>query len=593
MTSARDEQLDPRDAAPGDAPSLLGRQMNRRAVMVGSAAASAAALATGRFSEAGASGGTRSRATVNSSQDGITLVYALGFDVDGTLDPQVTNFDSTIRVTLNVCEPLVWMPDATTIVPALAESWELSADGMEVTFKLKQGVMFHDKTPFNAAAVAFTYDRVVALAKYTASAVAAGTPADAVAPSEGENIVTPGQSHDQIGPYDHSEIIDDYTIKMVLTKPFAPFLTGLNGYLGIVSPTAVESMGLAEFARKPVGTGPYMVQEWVEADHITLVKNPDYNWGSSFFTNTGPAFFDTIEYKVIPEASVRTGTLISGETQYIDEIDPLQLEDLQSNSDLEVVTKGQPGSGWIMLFNVDRDGMPQMDAAVRQALSYAIDKDAFNQAVFGGINAPAASPLMKPTFAYEPKTETMYTYDTAKCAELLDAAGWVLNGDVREKDGQKLELYWPIQDRPNDRNMSTFVQGAFREVGVTVNIEAMERAAARENRLAGNYDVSFLWFSFADPDILRAIFHSANIGGFNFARYKNADVDKWLDEAAASADPEARKALYSQIQIKVLEDAVTIPLADSITYNAKAKRLQGEVLDFLASYVWMNDAKFA
>jgi peptide/nickel transport system substrate-binding protein len=367
----------------------------------------------------------------------------------------------------------------------------------------------------------------------------------------------------------------------------------LNGYLGIVSPTAVEAVGIAEFARKPIGTGPYMVEEWVEADHITLVKNPNYTWGSSFFTNTGAAFFDSIEYKVIPEASVRTGTLLSGETQYIDEIDPLQLEDLQSNSDVEVITKGQPGSGWILLFNVDREGKPQMDPAVRQALSYAVDKDAFNQAVFGGINSPAASPLMKPTFGYEPKTETMYTYDTAKCAELLDAAGWVLNGDVREKDGQKLELYWPIQDRPNDRNMATFVQGAWREVGVTVTIEAMERAAARDNRLAGNYDISFLWFSFADPDILRAIFHSANIGGFNFSRYTNADVDKWLDDAAASADPEVRKGLYSQIQIKVLEDAVTIPLADSITYNAKAKKLQGEVLDFLASYVWMNDAKFA
>jgi peptide/nickel transport system substrate-binding protein len=175
---------------------------------------------------------------------------------------------------------------------------------------------------------------------------------------------------------------------------------------------------------------------------------------------------------------------------------------------------------------------------------------------------------------------------------MLDAAGWVLNGDVREKDGKKLEFYWPIQDRPNDKNMSTFVQGAWKEVGANVTIEPMERAAARDKRLAGDYDLSFLWFSFADPDILRAIFHSANIGGFNFARYTDADVDKWLDEAASSQDPEARKAAYSQVQMKVVQDGVTIPLADSITYNAKAKKLQGEVLDFLASYVWMNDAKF-
>lgn len=592
MTVARDDISGTHDKSERDRLSLLGRQTTRRAVMIGSAAASAAAIAAGKFAIADAQSGARQSGSSSRHQDGNTLVYGLGFDVDGTLDPQVTCFDSTIRVMLNVCEPLVWMPDATTIVPGLAESWEVSPDGLEYTFKLRQGVTFHDGTPFNAEAVAYTYDRVVALDKYTAAAVAAGTPEDSVAAAEGENIITPCQAHDQIGQYDRSEIIDDYTIKMILARPFSPFLTGLNGYLGIVSPTAVESMGIAEFARKPVGTGPYMVQEWVEADHITLVKNPTYTWGSSFFTNTGAGYFDSIEYKVIPDGAVRTGTLLSGETQYIDEVDPLQLEDLQSNPDIEVITKPQPGSGWILLFNVDRGDKPQMDVAVRQALSYAIDKDAFNQAVFGGVNVPASSPLMKPTFGYEPQTETMYTYDPAKCAEMLDTAGWVLNGDVREKNGQKLELYWPVQDRPNDKNMTTFVQGAWREVGVTVNVEAMERAAAQENRLAGNYDISFLWFSFADPDILRAIFHSGNIGGFNFSRYTNPEVDKLLEDAAASLDPEERKSLYSQIQIKVLEDAVTIPLADSITYNAKAKKLQGEVLDFLASYVWMNDAKF-
>jgi len=199
---------------------------------------------------------------------------------------------------------------------------------------------------------------------------------------------------------------------------------------------------------------------------------------------------------------------------------------------------------------------------------------------------------MRPTLGYEPKTETVYTFDTAKAEQLLDEAGWVKNGDLREKDGQKLSFYWPIQDRENDRNMATFIQGAWQPLGVEVVVEPMERGAAREKRVAGDYDISFLWFSFADPDILRAIFHSKNIGSFNFARYSNPEVDKLLEDAAASLDVEVRKQLYSQIQLKLLDDAVTIPLADSITYNAKQKRLQGDVLDFLASYVWLNDAHF-
>ena len=136
-----------------------------------------------------------------------------------------------------------------------------------------------------------------------------------------------------------------HTIKLILSRPFAPLLSGLNGYLGIVSPTAVEEMGLAEFARKPVGTGPFMVQEWVEQDHVTLVKNPDYNWGSSFFEHAGAAYLDEMIYKIIPDDAVRTGTLISGESQYIDEVDPLQLADLQENPEIAVIQQGQPGSG--------------------------------------------------------------------------------------------------------------------------------------------------------------------------------------------------------------------------------------------------------
>ncbi len=568
-----------------------GRMISRRGLLAASAGG-AVALVLARQAALGAAASSMVATRQDAITGGGTLTYGLGFDVDGTLDPQVTCYDSTVRVTLNVCEPLVWMPSATEILPALAESWTTSDDGLEYTFKLKQGVTFHDGTPFNADAVKFTYDRVVALDTYVADAVAAGASPEAVPTADPAEVITPCQSHDQIGTYDHSEVIDDYTIKMVLTRPFAPFLTGLNGYLGIVSPTAVEKMGLAEFARKPVGTGPYKVQEWVEADHITLVKNADYSWGSSFFKHPGAAYFDEIIFKIIPDDAVRTGTLLSGETQYIDSVDPLQLADLQENSDIEVITQGQPGSGWILLFNVAREGKPQADPKVRQALSYALDKNAFNQAVFGGTNEPAASPLMKPTFGYEPKTEQVYTYDKAKAEELLDAAGWVKNGDIREKDGQKAELYWPIQDRPNDKNMATFVQGAFREIGFDVTVEALERGAARQKRQEGDYDVSFLWFSFADPDILRAIFHSENIGNFNFAKYSDPEVDKMLDDAATSAEPEVRKELYSKIQLKVLEDAVTIPMADSITYNAKQKKLQGDFLDFLSSYVWLNDAHF-
>jgi peptide/nickel transport system substrate-binding protein len=553
--------------------------LNRRTLLTGTAAG-AAASALGRVSPFPALQPLIARA--QDVPQGGTLTYGVSFDVDDTLDPQVTNYDSTIRVILNVCEPLIWMPTATEFVPGLAESWEVSDDGLTYTFKLKEGVTFHDGTPFNAEAVQFTFDRVVESRKLT----------DAGEEVDPETVIVPGQGYNQIDAYDHAEIVDDYTINLVLSRPFGPFLSGLNGYLGIVSPTAVEEMGLAEFARKPVGTGPFMVQEWVEHDHVTLVKNPDYNWGSSFFEHSGAAYLDEMIYKFIPDAAVRTGTLLSGESQYIDEVDPLQLADVQENPDIVVIQQGQPGTGFILLFNMARTDSPHADIAVRQALSYAIDKEAMNQAVWGGTYSPASSPLMKPTFGYEPKTEEVYTYDPAKAASMLEEAGWVLNGEIREKDGQPLALYWPTQDRPDDKAMATFIQGAFREVGVDVQVDVMERGAAAEKQESGDYDLSYLWFSYADPDVLRTLFYSGNIGNFNYANYNNPEVDQMLLDAAASDDPEVRQELYSKIQLTMLDEAVTIPLHDSIVYNAKRANLEGDFLDFLASYVWMNDAHF-
>jgi len=566
-----------------------GFRVSRRALLGGAAVGTIGLAVSQIEARASAGGGAGRGASFVRQAAGGTLVYGLGFDVDGTLDPQVTNYDSTIRIMLNVCEPLVWMPNATDFKPGLADSWDISADGKEYTFHLKKGVTFHDGTPFNADAVKYTFDRVIAAdlqaAVATPVASASATPVAAT-------VITAGQSHDQLGPYDHSEVIDANTVKVVLKTPFAPFLSGLNGYLGIVSPTAVEKMGLDAFARAPVGTGPYIFKEWVEADHVTLTKNAAYAWGSSSFTNSGAAYFDELNFKIIPDASVRTGTLISGETQYIDTIDTLQHDDLTSNGDLVVIKQGQPGSGYTLLLNLSRKS-PIADLAVRQAMHWALDKEALNTAVYGGLFAAAASPLMKITFGYEPKTEALFSYNTAKAGQILDAAGWTLNGAVREKDGKKLELYWPVQEREPDKGQATFCQAAWKAIGIDVKVDVMERGLLRKTiRTDNNYDVTTMWFSYADPDVLRTIFYSKNQSAFNRAKYNNPQVDGWLEQAYQTSDAATRMDLYSKVQLQVLNDVATIPMTDSITYNAKAAKLEGDILDFLASYVWLNSAQF-
>jgi len=497
---------------------------------------------------------------------GGTLVYGLGFDLDNTMDPHVTNFDSTIRVTLNICEPLVWEPSPGMFVPALADSWSISSDVKTYTFRLKRGVRFTDGTPFNAAAVKFTMDRIA------------------------DPATKAGQAHDQLGPYDHSEVIDDYTVRIVMKRGYAALMTNLNGYLGIVSPTAVRQMGNAEFARHPVGTGPFMFKEWVAQDHITLVRNPDYRWGSSLFKNRGPAYLDQVVFKIIPDASVRTGTLLSGETQYVDDIDPVQYGNLLRDRRVTVIKKGQPGSGRSLLLNVTTK-TPVSDVAVRRAIEYGIDREGLNQSVFHGLMQVAYSPLMKPTFGYDPVAAKMYGYDPKKAQAQLDEAGWKPGADgIREKAGQKLTLDFPVIGRPLDKAMAESIQASLREVGIDVRVTPLEIGAFRQRVAQNQYDANFMWFAYGDPDVLSAMFHTQNPGpGFNRSRYSVPEVDRLLEQAAATGAKAMRARLYAQIQQRVLSDAVTVPLVDTITYNAKRTGVQGDYLDALADYAYLND----
>ena len=498
---------------------------------------------------------------------GGTLTYGLGFDLDDTMDPQVTNFDSTIRVTLNICEPLVWEPTPGRFVPGLAESWESSADAKVYTFRLRRGVRFHDGTPFTAEAVKFTMDRVV------------------------DPAVKAGQSHDQLGPYDHTDILDDHTVRIVMKEGYAPLLTNLNGYLGIVSPAAVKKMGLADFARHPVGTGPFVFKEWVPKDHITLVRNPDYDWASSFFAHRGAAYLEQVVFKVIPEGSVRTGTLKTGETQYIDDLDPLEYAGLKRDARFAVIEKGQPGSGFVLLLNVTSKG-PVNEPAVRRAVAFGVDREGVNQAVFHGLNKVAWSPLMRPTFGYDPATEKIYSFSPARAKQILDEAGWKAGADgIRERAGQKLVVDFPIIGRPRDKAMAESIQASLRDVGIDLKVTPLERAAFRDVVKQNRYDANFMWFSYGDPDVLRTIFHSSNVNAFNRARYQVPEVDRMLEDAAATTNPAKRVQLYAAIQQRVLGDAVCVPLVDTITYNAKRAEVRGDFLDALASYVWLYDVQ--
>lgn len=565
LLSACGSQSPAPPASTGNQPSAPAPAASPAVVPTNVPSAPAPAPSPAAAASPAASPAPAAAAGAKTPQPGGRLTYGLSTTLD-TLDPQGTDADAVIRITLHVCEPLLWEPEAGKFVPALAEKWDISSDGKVYTFSLKKGVKFHDGTPLNAEAVKFTFDRVV------------------------DPDFKAGQAHDQLGPYDHAEVVDDSTVKIVMKQPFAPLLDGLNGYMGIVSPTAVKSMGVAEFGRKPIGAGPFMVKEYVENDHVTLVKNPDYGWASSFFKHNGPAYLDEMVFKLILESAARTATLKTGETNFIESVDPLAYDDLKQDPKIVLIEKLQPGSGWTILINWEH-GFAK-DPAVRQAIEYGFDKEGFNKAVFRGLDVVASSPLSSPSFGYDPTTKSMYPYDPKKAAQILDEAGYKLNPatGIREKDGEPLKLIHIGIARPRDEKMASFVQATLRDIGIDVEVQLIPRPSFTETRLKKQYDMGFMWFTAGDPDVLRYMFHSKNINAFNRGQYKVPEVDKLLDDAAAATDPKERERLYAQIQQRVLKDAVVVPLLDDKTINAKRVEVQGDFLDFLASYTWFYDA---
>src|SRR5262249_6291426 len=196
---------------------------------------------------------------------GGTVVFAARQDID-TLDPHITNRAATRKILIQFTDTLtVINPRDGKIMPGLAESWDVARDGKSYTFHLRKNVKFHDGTPFDAAAVKFTLDRTQ------------------------EPLGAPGVARAFLGPYDGADVIDAQTVRIRSKQPYAPFLRmAALSPLAPISPTAVKKMG-QDFSRKPVGTGPFMVKEWVPKSHVMLVRNPDYAWPSALAAHRGPA----------------------------------------------------------------------------------------------------------------------------------------------------------------------------------------------------------------------------------------------------------------------------------------------------------------
>ena len=353
-----------------------------------------------------------------------------------SLDPQHTNDNASYSVEKPMLEGLIGFNEKMEQIPQLAEKWDASADARVYTFYLRKGVKFHDGTPFNAAAVKANFDRVRnpdnKLRRYTLYKVIS-----------------------QI------DVIDDSTVRFTLSEPFGAMIaTFAHPAGGINSPTAVQKYG-ADYGKNPVGTGPYKFQEWVPNDHITLVKNPDY-WDKN-----NAAKVDKIIVKPVPEDGTRIAMLQKGDAQFINAVPYSMAEVVQKDKNLSLAESESVYTFWVAM---NTQKKPFSDVRVRQAMNYAINKEAIIKAVLRGHGKPANSPLAPQVWGYTPvKT---YPYDPAKAKALLAEAGY--------PNGFKTLLRGVAQTDPKE--IMVAIQGQLKQVGVDVEVASLPAAALSADR---------------------------------------------------------------------------------------------------------------
>lgn len=455
-----------------------------------------------------------------------------------TLDPNMTFNGYSFGVTNQITETLVYKDD-TGFKPRLATSWE-SVDERTWRFTLREGVRFHDGTPFNADAVKYTLERML----------------DPANQAQGRFVVS---------MIEEIRVVDAHTVEIVTESPFAPLLAHLtHPVTAIVSPTAVERYG-DNFGRNPVGTGPFVFESWQAGDQVTLKRNPDY-WG-------GPPAIETLIIRTIPEASTQIVELRSGAVDIIFNIAPDQINDLANRPGIEV--KKVLGWGSTFLgFNVTQG--PLADVRVRQAIAHALNTEAMATQLLQGMAVPARG--MVPPTVWGAMDVEPYAYDPAKARRLLAEAGY--------PNGFRTSLI--TYDSTEFRQMAEAIQFLLAEIGVMVDVQIMEYATYAA--LVSQHDREGMYLSgwgtvTLDADYaLYALLHSSQIPDNNVSFYSNPVVDDLLDAARENADEAFRMAAYQRVGEIVQEELPMITLYHPLFSYAKRDRIEGEVVGFS----WIN-----
>ena len=461
------------------------------------------------------------------------------------LDPaQVTDLNSN-RVGRRIVETLATFPDESTqIVPGLAESWTVSKDGLRYTFKLRKGISFHDGTPLNAEAVKFSIERQIN----------AEHPFNKLGKYPFANYF--------FGNVKAVEVVDPSTVEFVLKEPRASFLAILTaGAASIVSPTAVKKLGV-DYALQPVGTGPFRYVAWDRGQRVVLERNAQY-WKS-------PVKVERVIYRPIVEDQARLTELLTGALDLIVGTPPDFVAQLENNP--KVTLLKQVGAH-VWYLGINNQKKPFDDKRVRQALNYAVNKEAIVRDVLKGTGSMSAGPVLPGTWGADAGLKP-YPYDPERARKLLADAGY---------PGGFTTSMWVPESGSGMQSpvaMATVMQSNLKAVGVNVTLQTFEWGAFIAKLRSKEQELFALsWMAGnEDPDmVMYPLLQSSQWtpGGPNRALYKSDTFDELLHQARLTTDQAKRAELYRQAQRILADDPPWIFVDHEIQTAVHGKRVQG------------------
>ncbi|MDD0824531.1 ABC transporter substrate-binding protein [Mannheimia sp. AT1] len=450
-------------------------------------------------------------------------------------------------------------PGTTDVIPSLAEKWEVSEDGKTYVFHLRKGVKFHSNKEFkptrdfNADDVLFSFNRQLD----------ANHPYHKVSGGNYEYFI----GMDMQNIIDKVEKVDDYTVKISLKVPNAPFLANLAmDFASILSAEYADKMLAAKTPEKldsaPVGTGPFEFVSY-QKDSAIRYKAFEQYW-------QGKAAIDRLVFAITPDASVRIAKLQKNECQAAPYPNPADLEALKKDSNITLMTKPGLNVGYLN-FNVQK--APFDNVKVRQALSYAINKDAIVESVYQGSGEKAKNPIPPTMWSYNDDIQD-YDYNPEKAKALLAEAGFA-NGF--ETDLWAMPVSRPYN--PNARRMAELIQEDWKKVGVNAKIVSYEWGEYLKRMRNGDHQTGMMGWTGdnGDPDnFLNTLLSCSSVEqGSNYAKFCHKEFDQLVVEASREIDHEKRTELYKKAQVVFKEQAPWVTIAHSTTYFPVRKEVTG------------------